>query len=415
MWVLGKNHKERIMTASYNDPLASDFSRYVRDGIKRKTESPLIMDHQDIFPDCKIKHGHSSHEKWALEGQFFNYKGVGIGGSATGAGNTIGIIDDPHKNAEEAFSALAKDKVWNWNTGTWRSRKEMKWLEIICMTLWAPDDLCGRTLEDPLKKDKWFVFKLPASKPRDEDLRWYHKGLYENKDKMLFPEQLDREGYLDAQQDTHPAIFSANYDQDPVSIEGRLYKYFKTYSEKQVPEKYEEIIAYIDTADTGDDYLCVPVAGFLHGQLYAIDNLTTQDGMEITEPAVATLLHNNNVNTALFESNNGGRGFARNVERLLWERHGNRSVSIRWFHQTKNKIARILAGSTYIMNHVHMPEEWHKIWPSYYRMMKNYQSKGKNAFDDPQDATTGLYEMVEHKIRKPKSEKAVTMKKHGFF
>ena len=75
----------------------------------------------------------------------------------------------------------------------------------------------------------------------------------------------------------------------------------------------------------------------------------------------------------------------------------------------------LLEICTYIMNHVFMPENWDKRWPSYHRMMKNYQSKGKNAYDDPEDATTGLYEMVEHKIRKPKSEKAATMKKHGFF
>ena len=85
-WVLGKDPRNRIMTGSYNDDVAVDFSRYTRDAIQEERDQPHVIIYNDIFPDTKIKKGDSSYMKWSLEGQYFSYKGVGIGGSATGKG-----------------------------------------------------------------------------------------------------------------------------------------------------------------------------------------------------------------------------------------------------------------------------------------------------------------------------------------
>ena len=117
----------------------------------------------------------------------------------------------------------------------------------------------------------------------------------------------------------------------------------------------------------------------------------TKDEMEITEPKTAAMLTRNNVGNALIESNNGGRGFARNVERELREK-GNYHTAVKWFHQSQNKTARILSNSTGIMNNVLFPVGWEDMWPEFATDLMKYQKEGKNVHDDAPDALTGVYE-----------------------
>ena len=94
------------------------------------------------------------------------------------------------------------------------------------------------------------------------------------------------------------------------------------------------------------------------------------------------------------ESNNGGRGFARNVERIYRELFKNNRCRISWFHQSKNKKARILSNSAWVMDHIYFPENWRDRWPDYYKAMNSYQKEGKNKNDDAPDATTGVAEII---------------------
>ena len=137
-WVLGKNNRERIITGSYGDSPASDFSRYTRDGINEVANTQEQIVFSDIFPHTKIKQGNSSVQKWALEGQHFNYLGVGVGGGVTGKGATLRIIDDLVKDIEDALSPTSMEKKWRWLSGTFSSRnsaEEGEVKEIFCATL----------------------------------------------------------------------------------------------------------------------------------------------------------------------------------------------------------------------------------------------------------------------------------------
>lgn len=373
-WALGVDQSNRIITCSYNDDLATTFSRYTRDGIMTTKNLPEDIVYSDVFPLSVIKQGNASFQEWALEGQFFNYKGAGVGGSITGKGCNISIVDDPVKDAETAFNENALDKIWLWYTGTFLSRLERNGIEIINMTRWSKDDICGKILNS-VEADEWYVLKLEAMKDN----------------KMLCDEILDRKKYNSLKNNMDIAIFQANYHQEPIDIQGRLYTSFKTYTE--LPE-LERIVAYVDTADTGNDYLCTVVAGVLKGEAYVIDVIYTKEGMEVTEPLVAKKLVLNDVDLCHIESNNGGRGFARNVERILWDKYKTRRPSIKWFHQSKNKQSRILSNSTFVMDHIYYPENWKDKFPEYYEAMTNYQREGKNKHDDAPDATTGLSERI---------------------
>jgi hypothetical protein len=244
-WVFGQTVQNKVITCSYNDDMAQDFSRYTRDGIDETKTYPHEVIFSDIFPDVKIKKGNASYGQWALDGAFFNYKGAGVGGSITGKGCNISIVDDPVKDAEEAFNDNRLDKIWTWYTGTFLSRLEQGGIEIVNMTRWANGDICGRILDNPLEAQEWFVFRLEA--------------FYKDAGEMLAPELLGRERYEQLKRNVEPSIFIANYHQEPVDIEGRLYSSFKTY--EHLPQDaegnplIEGIINYTDTADQGDDYL----------------------------------------------------------------------------------------------------------------------------------------------------------------
>ena len=195
-----------------------------------------------------------------------------------------------------------------------------------------------------------------------------------------------------------------------VDLSGALYKNLKTYTEIPKDDKgntvWEQIINYTDTADEGNDWLCSICAGVYNKELYILDVLYTQDGMEITEPATAAMLVNNNVNYALIESNNGGRGFARNVIKLIKQLYRTNKVTVKWFHQNKNKKSRILTNSTFVMGHIYFPANWDIRWPEFYQSIITYQKAGKNKHDDSADCITGLAEMIDTK-RKAKAVKSI--------
>ena len=183
-------------------------------------------------------------------------------------------------------------------------------------------------------------------------------------------------------------IVLANYQQEPIDVKGKLYSSFLTYT--TLPP-FNYIMNYTDTADQGEDYLCSIDYGMFNGQYYILDVLFTKEPMEVTEPAQAQMMTKDNVGYAKIESNNGGRGYARNVARICKE-IGNKHTYVDWFHNSENKMARILSNATGIMQNVLFPVNWEDRWPEFAKDLKKYQREGKNVHDDAEDCLTGVYE-----------------------
>ena len=378
-WVLGNDRTQKIMTGSYNETLSTMFSKNVRNDImeEKADESRIVF--SDIFPGVQIKRGDGAMNLWSLEGGYNNYLATSPTGTATGFGATLLIIDDLIKNAEEANNELTKEKHWTWFTDTMLSRLEEGGKIIIIMTRWASDDLAGRVLDH---------FKAAGARIRHISM----KALQDD-GSMLCENILSRKSYESKIKAMGADIASANYQQEPIDLKGRLYTSFKTYS-GQLPQ-FKEIRNYTDTADTGEDYLCSINYGVTFAnEAYVLNVLYTKEPMEVTEPATAQMLHAGHVNVSDIESNNGGRGFARSVERILREVLRSNHTVIRWFTQSKNKQARIYSNSAWVMQHVYFPEDWKNRWPEYHNAMIKYQREGKNKHDDAPDATTGIAEKI---------------------
>jgi predicted phage terminase large subunit-like protein len=383
-WVLGHNVAEKIMTGSYNETLSTNFSKNVRNDIQEtKADADKIV-FSDIFPGIRIKRGDGATNLWSLEGGYNNYLATSPTGTATGFGCSLMIVDDLIKNAQEAYSETVLDKHWDWFTNTMLSRLEEGGKIIIVMTRWATGDLAGRALEH--YNEQGTTVKHVTLKAMQDD------------GSMLCDEVLSYRSYQAKIKAMGADIASANYQQEPIDIKGRLYSTFKTYD--RIPADatgtplFDQVRNYTDTADQGDDYLCSITYGVYNKEAYILDILYTKEPMERTEPATAHMLDEYGVNIADIESNNGGRGFARQIQRLLREQYDSNRTTIRTFHQSKNKQARILSNATWIMEHVYYPANWRDRFGDYYSAITKYQREGKNAHDDAADALTGIAEQI---------------------
>jgi predicted phage terminase large subunit-like protein len=375
-WLFGKYPDKKAMTGSYNETLSTTFARKVRDTIEEKKSEGVLV-YNDIFPDTKVKYGQASASLWALQGSSQdNYLATSPTGTATGFGANVVLVDDILKNAEEAYNEMVKDKQWSWLVNTMLSRTEGDdWKVIVIMTRWATDDLAGRILSEFADQAEHITYKA-----------------VQDDGTMLCDDVLNKSDYILKTREMNPDIVEANYNQTPIDIKGKLYSDFATWD--SLPEGTHRKLNYTDTADKGKDYLCSVNYVEYEGEAYITDLVMSDEPMEVTEPMVAKMFYIDEVNEAVIESNSGGRGFARNIERMLKEQYKSTKTVIRQVPQTANKESRILTSSAWVNNHIYMPYNWKNKYPEFYKQLMKYQKKGKNAHDDAPDVLAGIYETV---------------------
>lgn len=285
------------------------------------------------------------------------------------------IIDDPLKPVD-ALSDTKREAVNQWFYNTLRSRVNSRNTPIvIIMQRLHEDDLCGFLQRK--EPGVWHVVSMPCIYTEDGE------------EKALWP-HTHTLGELYAMRDADAFTFETQYMQNPKPIEGLMYTNYREY--EKIPQSTGgKMKAYIDTADTGSDYLCAIVYYESVEGNYLVDVLFTQKAMEYTEPATAEMLSKHKVDECVIESNNGGRGFARNVERNC-RALGNNHTQFKWFHQTENKQVRIFTKSNEVQNLTFYPAGWERMWPEFSLSVRNYLKSGRNAHDDAVDALTGTIE-----------------------
>lgn len=405
-YLLGLNPSCHIALASYNLRLASRFNRQVQ----RLIDSDP---YRDVFPETVLPGARERRTGWVRTGEIFDIVGrggsliaVGRDGSLTGNPVDYLILDDLYKNALEANSPLIRENVWDWYNSVVKTRLHNRSQELIAFTRWHEDDLIGRlrqheevvdlTAAAPGDGEGGQLFNLTGFEARSDV--WYHLNFEAIKNgepspldprrpgEALWPERHSAE-LLAAKRKLDPVVFETMYQGVPATREGLLYgNGFGTYD--RLPENTVRIRNYTDTADTGSDYLCsVCYATGADGTIYLTDVIYSQAGMEETETEVAAMLRRNRTRAALVESNNGGRGFARAVQRQVPE------VQIEWFHQSRNKESRILSNSPTVLRMLRMPADWRSRWPQFYADLASYRRLFRaNRRHDAPDVLTGIVE-----------------------
>ncbi len=403
-FLLGKDPNKRIAIVSYNSPKARKFNRE----IQRVIDTP---EYRDLFPNSiigkqKVEGGESkggnyirTSEECEMVGYQGGFKTVGVGGALTGEPVDILIMDDLYKDAMSAWSPTIRGNVSDWYDTVADTRLHNESQQLIVFTRWHEDDLAGRLLREEGVFDEidnpngWEVIiyrALKEGKPTKDDPRKEGEALWE--------ERHSREK-LEASRKRNPQVFNSLYQQDPKPSEGLMYELgFREYSTVPIDETVTRK-CYVDTADTGLDYLCAIIYDETKAGNYILDVFYTQKPMEYTEPTLSQMLTKWNVQKCIIESNNGGRGFARNVEKQTREL-GNTKTSFKWFNQNQNKQVRIFTHSADVQNLTFFPIGWIHLFSEFAKDILGYLKSGKNAHDDAPDCLTGTVEQRKQTNRK---------------
>lgn len=247
-WAFGKNPNLKIAGCSYSSDLAQQFSRSIQRTIDSK-------DYQAIFPTTYLN---GSNAKYDAKGYLRNvdffeiaghkgfYKAVGVCGSLTGTPVDIAIIDDPVKDAAEAYSPIYRQRVWDWYNTVLSTRLHNESKQLFIMTRWHEDDLAGRILKS--EPQDWTVLSIPAICEAE------HDGAFASPRQIgeaLWPERHSL-AKLEKQKARAPREFSALYQQHPAIEGGNIVKrdWFQKISaaDFKALRFNEPIHFYLDTA-----------------------------------------------------------------------------------------------------------------------------------------------------------------------
>lgn len=384
---LALNPRSRFITLSYSEDLVLDNSQDINDYVRSAA-------FQYLYPHVQVVD--RAAKKW------YTSRGGGVYAVST-AGQVTGfgagqmdedtdewlnmqpsekfsgaiIIDDPLKPVD-ADSDVEREKINSRYTTTIRSRTNSSDTPIIIVAQRLHErDFCNHVQK--VEPGEWTVISLPCviTTATGKKALWPFKHSLEELEKIRIAD---------------PIVFETQYMQNPTPKEGLMYSPFRTYDTLPVGDYV--VYNYTDTADKGTDYLCSICYAQFKTAIYVLDVLFTQKPMEYTEPETARMLTRNNVKKAFIESNNGGRGFARNVETLCRELM-NLETKFESFTQMANKESRIYSHSAKVTNIVYMPSDWEYRWKEFADALKGHRKAGKNAHDDAPDALTGCVEKYE--------------------
>lgn len=213
-YYLKKNPSHFVGINSYSAELAYTLSRASREN----------------FQKCggKVKDDVSAVKHWETpEGG--GCWAAGVGGSITGKGFHLGIIDDPLKNAEEAASDTIRDKQKEWYNSTFYTRGEPDSAIIVIQTRWHEDDLTGWLLEEEKgeEPEKWHIVNLPAL--YEEDDRQFSEVCTVERDfrtvegEALCPERYTSEKLRKIKARIGEYYFSALFQQSPTNKKGLFF------------------------------------------------------------------------------------------------------------------------------------------------------------------------------------------------
>ncbi|MBO0962352.1 phage terminase large subunit [Neobacillus sp. MM2021_6] len=273
---IGKNPEKRVIVASYSDSLARSFGRKNRDKVNEFAPQLFKVD---------LSNANKANNDWSIEGKNGGMVATGIGGSITGKGADLLIIDDPYKNAEEANSDTIRQKVWNEWESTLSTRLHDGASVIVIMTRWHEDDIIGRLLKHSPRN--WSRLRLPAIAEEEDDLLNREIG------EALCPELgFDEKWAEEKKREVGSRTWASLFQQQPSPSDGNIFNrsWWKYY--KVLPSRFDEMIQSWDCTfkDNKDsDYVVGQVWGRLGADKYLIAQVRGQMNLPATIQAIRNL------------------------------------------------------------------------------------------------------------------------------
>ena len=235
-WVLGKDPTKRIIVASYSEKLS----------LKHSTDCRLIMSNswfKNIFPECILSKTQNEKYKFSTVKNGYRFA-TSVGGTLTGEGGDILIIDDPH-NPQQVLSNKYREKTLNWYDNTFSSRLNDKknGAIIVVMQRLHENDLSGHLL----KKGGWFHLNLPVIFEEDYNLKIGNFRKNIKKGELLFEKREGLDEIERIKRDMGSYVFNCQYQQKPLSENNGMFlkKWFQYFCGDI---NFESIYLSFDTA-----------------------------------------------------------------------------------------------------------------------------------------------------------------------
>jgi predicted phage terminase large subunit-like protein len=244
-WALGLDPKLRIVCASYSQDLALKHARDCRSIME-------INWYRRSFPGTRIDPRKNTEAEFMTTAKGYRLS-TSVGGTLTGRGGSIVIIDDPLKPAD-AMSASKREAVKQWYDGTLCTRLDNKKDDVIIVIMQRlhVDDFVAHILE----KEEWVHLDLPAIAPVPQEIPVGPGDLYSRqKGDLLHTEREPLSVLEQLKASMGSQAFSAQYQQSPVPEGGALIKWFWFRSYRDLPGRrtHDKIVQSWDTASKADE------------------------------------------------------------------------------------------------------------------------------------------------------------------
>lgn len=350
----------------------------------------------DIFPDARLVQTNADTKTANLKSKsrFPTIMCRSIDARQVGLSEATNVLylDDCVEGREEAKNRQRLDDKWEVISGDIMGRAIEGTPMVFTGTRYSLYDPIGRVQEHAQREGwAWRAIEIPALDLVTDESNYE----YEREGKKVFTTAYFREQreLLSAEQ------FESEFQQQPFEAKGLLFNkdelnYFFELPKDRDPDT---IIAVGDTAESGSDSTSMPVAMIYGNAVYIVDVVFDDSPAEVTKPECAKCLIENRVASAVFESNNAGQYYARDVDQIIRER--GYSVGIRTKRTISNKQTRIEFASDNIKKNFYFKHpSTYKRGSQYWNFMKEvttYTRSGKVPHDDAPDSLS----LLENEIR----------------
>jgi predicted phage terminase large subunit-like protein len=261
-WYLGHNPSERVVAVSYSAELAkthsNDFRRVVTDPV-----------YQAVFPKMILSRETDSEIHTTQRGRRY---ATSIGGTLTGRGGNLFIIDDPLKPSD-AISEVSRQRVIEWFGSTLSTRADDKQNARIMVVMQRihVEDLVGYLLENEAGYE---VLNLPAvaQSTTTYDLGGGRTHIREKGD-ILHPAHEPAEVLRELKKSMGSMLFSAQYQQAPEPPGGKIIKrkmlrYYSAVERRPTDRLVLSWDIALSEQETADYSACVVLLN--RGELYYV-------------------------------------------------------------------------------------------------------------------------------------------------
>lgn len=388
----GKFPEKATLMEGTGDDLVNSFYK----GCLEYLQTPSEYLFYDVFPESKLVQTNADTKTLNLmnKSRFPTIMCRSIDARQVGLSEATNLLylDDCVEGREEAKNRQRLDEKWEVISGDIIGRAIEGTPIVICGTRYSLYDPIGRLQEEMKKQNKRCeIIETPALDLVTDESNFE----YIRDGKKVFTTQYfrDQRDMLSAEQ------FESEFQQQPFEAKGLLFPEgnLNRFFELPVDKEPDTIIAACDTADKGADYCAMPIAAVYGQEVYIIDVVFDDSTPEVTKPEVAKALINNKVVSAMFESNNAGSYFARDVQDILKSREY--MCSIRTKRTISNKQTRIEFASDNILKHFYFkhPSTYarNSQYAEFMRQVTTYTRSGKVAHDDGADSLS----LLENELR----------------